>query len=109
VRYSDYVEAAYGSGGTFLSVLWRHILPNSLTPVLAFSAIQFGNAILAISTLSFLGYGAPPPTPEWGLMIAEGRNYISTAWWLTIFPGVTVIAVVLAANRISHAFSGDRR
>ncbi|MFT4508775.1 ABC transporter permease [Caballeronia sp. 15711] len=109
VRYSDYVEAAYGSGGTFLSVLWRHILPNSLTPVLAFSAIQFGNAILAISTLSFLGYGAPPPTPEWGLMIAEGRNYISTAWWLTIFPGFTVIAVVLAANRISHAFSGDRR
>lgn len=109
IRYSDYVEAAYGSGGTFLAVLWRHILPNSLTPVLAFSAIQFGNAILAISTLSFLGYGAPPPTPEWGLMIAEGRNYVSTAWWLTIFPGLIVIAVVLSANRISHAVSGDRR
>ncbi|WP_456311397.1 ABC transporter permease [Serratia proteamaculans] len=109
VRHSEYVEAARGSGGTFIAVLWRHILPNSLTPVLAFSALQFGSAILAISTLSFLGYGTPPPTPEWGLLIAEGRNYISTAWWLTTFPGVIVVAVVLAANRISHHYSGGRR
>ena len=109
VRHADYVEAAYGSGGTFFTVLWRHILPNSLTPVLAFSALQFGSAILAISTLSFLGYGTPPPTPEWGLLIAEGRNYISTAWWLTTFPGVVVVLVVLATNRISHHFSGGRR
>ncbi|MFS2225856.1 ABC transporter permease [Pantoea sp. B65] len=109
VRHSDYVEAAYGSGGTFFAVLWRHILPNSLTSVIAFSALQFGNAILALSTLSFLGYGTPPPTPEWGLLIAEGRNYISTAWWLTTFPGLVVIAVVLAANRISRQFSGERR
>jgi len=103
VRHSDYVEAAYGSGGSFLSVLWRHILPNSLTSVIAFSALQFGSAILAISTLSFLGYGTPPPTPEWGLLIAEGRNYISTAWWLTTFPGVVVVLVVLSANCISQS------
>nr|WP_023651672.1 ABC transporter permease [Erwinia piriflorinigrans]CCG55415.1 ABC transport system permease protein [Erwinia piriflorinigrans CFBP 5888] len=109
VRHSEYVEAAYGSGGTFLSVLWRHILPNSLTPVLAFSALQFGSAILAISTLSFLGYGAPPPTPEWGLLIAEGRNYLSTAWWLTTFPGLIVVAVVLSANRISHHYTGGNQ
>ncbi|MBP2171446.1 peptide/nickel transport system permease protein [Erwinia toletana] len=109
VRHSDYVEAAYGSGGAFFAVLWRHILPNSLTSVIAFSALQFGNAILALSTLSFLGYGTAPPTPEWGLLIAEGRNYISTAWWLTTFPGLVVIAVVLAANRISRQFSGARR
>ncbi|RJT42933.1 ABC transporter permease [Rahnella woolbedingensis] len=103
VRHSDYVEAAYGSGGSFFSILWRHILPNSLTSVIAFSALQFGSAILAISTLSFLGYGTPPPTPEWGLLIAEGRNYISTAWWLTTFPGVVVVLVVLSANRISQS------
>ncbi|QWA12321.1 ABC transporter permease [Sodalis ligni] len=109
VRHSDYVEAAYGSGGTFAAVLWRHILPNSLTSVTAFSALQFGNAILAISTLSFLGYGTPPPTPEWGLLIAEGRNYISTAWWLTTFPGLVVVLVVLAANRISHSFARSHR
>ncbi|WP_213993405.1 ABC transporter permease [Sodalis sp. dw_96] len=109
VRHSEYVEAAYGSGGTFAAVLWRHILPNSLTSVIAFSALQFGNAILAISTLSFLGYGTPPPTPEWGLLIAEGRNYISTAWWLTTFPGLVVVLVVLSANRISHSFARSRR
>ncbi|MEG3135959.1 ABC transporter permease [Rouxiella sp. T17] len=108
VRQSDYVEAAYGSGGTFFSVLWRHILPNSLTSVIAFSALQFGSAILSISTLSFLGYGTPPPTPEWGLLIAEGRNYISTAWWLTTFPGIVVILTVLAANRISQSFRRRR-
>ncbi len=103
VRRSDYVEAAFGSGGTFRAVLWRHVLPNSLTSVLAFAALQFGSAILQISTLGFLGYGAPPPTPEWGLLIAEGRNYISTAWWLTTAPGVVVVLTVLSANRISHA------
>jgi peptide/nickel transport system permease protein len=103
VRRTDYVEAAFGSGGTFASVLWRHVLPNSLTAVVALAALQFGSAILAISTLGFLGYGAPPPTPEWGLLIAEGRNYISTAWWLTTFPGLAVMVVVLSANRISQS------
>ncbi|ENZ7340949.1 ABC transporter permease [Klebsiella aerogenes] len=109
IRHSDYVEAAYGSGGTFLDVFWRHILPNALSPVLAFATLQFGQAILALSTLSFLGYGTPPPVPEWGLLIAEGRNYLSTAWWLTTFPGIAVIAVVLAANRISQQLNRERR
>ena len=103
VRHSDFVEAAWGSGGTFFTVLLRHIVPNALSTVFAFAALQFGSAILAISTLSFLGYGAPPPTPEWGLLIAEGRNYLSTAWWLTAFPGLVVVLVVLAANRISQS------
>lgn len=109
IRHSDYVEAAYGSGGTFLAVFWRHILPNALSPVLAFATLQFGQAILALSTLSFLGYGTPPPVPEWGLLIAEGRNYLSTAWWLTTFPGIAVIAVVLAANRISQQLNREHR
>jgi peptide/nickel transport system permease protein len=108
VRASDYVEAAFGSGGTFSRVLLRHILPNSLTSVIALAALQFGSAILAISTLGFLGYGAPPPTPEWGLLIAEGRNYIARAWWLTAVPGVVVILVVLSANRISQSFGKVR-
>ncbi len=108
VRRSDYVEAAFGSGGTFFAVLWRHVLPNSLVSVLAFAALQFGGAILAISTLGFLGYGAPPPTPEWGLLIAEGRKYISTAWWLTTAPGIVVVIVVLAANRISRSLGKGR-
>jgi peptide/nickel transport system permease protein len=107
VRRSDYVEAAFGSGGRFPAVLWRHVLPNSLTSVIALAALQFGTAILAIATLGFLGYGAPPPTPEWGLLIAEGRKYISTAWWLTLFPGLVIMLVVLAANRISQSLRGS--
>ena len=103
VRRAEFVEAAFGSGGRFVAVLWRHILPNSLTSVIAYTALQFGWAILQISTLGFLGYGAPPLTPEWGLLIAEGRNYIATAWWLTAVPGLIVVAVVLSANRISQS------
>jgi peptide/nickel transport system permease protein len=109
VRARDYVEAAIGSGGTFSRVMLRHILPNSLTSIIALAALQFGSAILAISTLGFLGYGAPPPTPEWGLLIAEGRNYIARAWWLTTAPGVIVIVVVLSASRISQSFATERR
>ncbi|MDP9898757.1 ABC transporter permease [Variovorax ginsengisoli] len=109
VRRADYVEAAFGSGGRFRSVLWRHVLPNSMTSVVAMAALQFGTAILSISTLGFLGYGAPPPTPEWGLLIAEGRNYIATGWWLTTVPGLVVVAVVLSANRISVALAKGRR
>ena len=105
VRASDYIEAAYGSGGTTVHVLIRHVLPNSLTSVFALAALQFGTAILAISTLGFLGYGAPPPTPEWGLLIAEGRNYVATAWWLTTLPGLIVVAVVVSANRLSSALA----
>ncbi|MEZ2126939.1 MULTISPECIES: ABC transporter permease [unclassified Sinorhizobium] len=103
VRRAEFVEAAFGSGGTFWNVLWRHILPNSLTSIIAYTAVQFGWAILQLSTLGFLGYGAPPPTPEWGLLIAEGRNYLATAWWLTAAPGLVVVAVVLSANRISQS------
>ncbi|WP_106850406.1 ABC transporter permease [Blastococcus sp. Marseille-P5729] len=110
VRRSDYVEAAFGSGGTFLTVLRRHILPNSLNAVLALAALQFGTAILAISTLGFLGYGAPPPTPEWGLLLAEGRTYLGVAWWLTTLPGLVIVLTVLAANRIGRSLGngGDR-
>ena len=109
VRRSDYVEAAFGSGGRYIAVLWRHVLPNSLGAVVSLAALQFGVAILAISTLGFLGYGAPPPTPEWGLLVADGRNYIATSWWLTTFPGLVVVVVVLAANRISHSLRGEKK
>lgn len=109
VRRSEYVEAAFGSGGSLPVILWRHILPNSASPVIALAALQLGSAILQISTLGFLGYGAPPPTPEWGLLIAEGRNYVATAWWLTLLPGLVVAAVVLATNRLSNAIAQEEQ
>lgn len=98
VRNLDYVEAAFLNGGTYCSVVFRHILPNSCGPVLALLAVDLGAAILAISGLGFLGFGAPPPTPEWGLLISEGRQYLARAWWMTSLPGlVIVIAVMLLA------------
>lgn len=105
IRHAEYVEAAFGSGGKFVQVIYRHILPNALYTVVGYAALQFGHALLQIATLGFLGYSVQSPTPEWGLIIAEGRNYVATAWWLTIIPGLFIIAVVLAANRVSRALT----
>ncbi len=103
VRHAAYVEAAHAAGTRWYTVLLRHVLPNSYQPVLALAAVEFGMAVLSISALSFLGYGAKPPTPEWGSLISEGRNYLATAWWLTTLPGLVIVAVVLAAQRLGRA------
>ena len=98
-----YVEAARASGVRTTGVLLRHVLPNAAGPVLALSALEFGVAVLAVSALSFLGFGAPPPSPEWGSLVSGGRDYLATSWWLTTLPGLVVAAVVLSANRIARA------
>ncbi len=103
VRQAVYVEAAHAAGVRWYTVLARHVLPNAYQPVLALAAVEFGMAVLAVSALSFLGYGAKPPTPEWGTLISEGRNYLATAWWMTTLPGFVIIAVVLAAQRLGRA------
>ncbi|WP_336086013.1 ABC transporter permease [Nocardia sp. SSK8] len=110
VRHAPYVEAAHASGVRWYAVLTRHVLPNSIQPVLALAAVEFGMAVLAVSSLSFLGYGTKPPTPEWGSLISEGRNFLASAWWLTTLPGLVIIAVVLAAQRLGRAAgrSGNR-
>lgn len=107
VAGAEYIEAAYGSGATPAKVMFRHILPNSLTPVIALATLQFGSAILQLSILGFLGYGAPAPIPEWGLIIAEGRDFMATAWWLIILPGLAIVAVVVSANRLSQNFRAE--
>jgi len=107
VRGADYVEAAHASGVRWYTVLARHVLPNSCRPVLALAAVEFGMAVLAVSALSFLGYGAKPPTPEWGSLISEGRNYLASAWWMTTLPGLVIAAVVISAQRLGRA--ADRR
>ncbi|MHC9043183.1 ABC transporter permease [Microbacterium saperdae] len=101
VRESDFVTAARLSGLRWWSILTRHIFPHSIGPVVALIALQFGEALLSISALSFLGFGVQPPEPEWGLLVSEGRTYLSSAWWLAILPGIFVVLVVLAANRVS--------
>jgi peptide/nickel transport system permease protein len=105
IRQNPYVEAATVGGARRGRVLWRHVLPNAVEPVLVLAAMEFGEAILSVSALSFLGYGVQPPTPEWGALVADGRDYLSSAGWLTTLPGLTIVATVLAANRISRAFS----
>lgn len=108
VRHSEFVEAAYGSGGRRWTVLARHILPNSIRPVYAMAAMRFGGAIIALSTLGFLGYGVQPPKAEWGMLIAQGRNLLGAAWWATTLPGIVILAVVLSTNRISQALGAQR-
>ncbi|MBB1158025.1 ABC transporter permease [Amycolatopsis dendrobii] len=108
VRSGVFVEAARASGVRWGGVLGRHVLPNALGPVLVLATVTVGIAVLEVSALSFLGFGATPPTPEWGALVASGRNFLATAWWMTTFPGLTVAAVVLAANRVSRALDGER-
>lgn len=109
VRTMPYVEAAQASGVRAPTVIVRHVLPNSWGPVLVLATLEFGVMLLAISALSFLGFGTPPPAPEWGSMVAEGRAYLTTAWWMTTFPGLVLAAVVLSVNRISRASEGETR
>lgn len=104
---STYVEAARASGTRRPAVLLRHVLPNAAAPVLVYAAVDFGAVVLQVSSLSFLGYGAQPPAPEWGSLVSEGRNYLATAWWLTTLPGLVIAATVLAANRIARALDGE--
>jgi peptide/nickel transport system permease protein len=107
VREAVYVEAARSAGVRWYAVLLRHILPNAIGPVAVLAALDIGTAILAVSSLSFLGYGAAPPAPEWGTLISSGRNYLANAWWLSTLPGLTVAALVLATNRIARALDGE--
>lgn len=102
-KSATYVEAARVVGAKRARVAFRHVLPNSVQSVLALSALEFGTSILAIAALSFLGFGAAPPAPEWGSLVAEGRDYMDSSWWLIFFPGVVVAIVVLAVNRCARA------
>lgn len=98
VREMDYVQAARAFGGRDLWIILRHILPNSLAPLIVQLTFIFAYAVLAESILSFLGVGPPPPTPTWGNMIAEGKDYIREAWWIAMFPGLAICLTVLGLN-----------
>jgi peptide/nickel transport system permease protein len=105
----DYVKAAYGLGVGRLGVMVKHVVPNSLSSVIALAALEVGTAVLAVASLGFLGYGAPPPEPEWGLLVAEGRDYVAVHPWASIMPGVALAVVVIATHRISTSFRKDYR
>ena len=98
VREMDYVQAAKACGARDLWIVWRHVLPNSMAPLLVQLTFIFAYAILAEAILSFLGVGPPPPTPTWGNMIAEGKDYLREAPHLCLFPGIAVALVCLGLN-----------
>jgi peptide/nickel transport system permease protein len=98
LRQLEYVEAARALGSSHARVVFRHVLPNTLAPILVIVSSQFATMVLLESGLSFLGMGVQPPNPSWGGMLAEGRDYLSNAWWLATVPGVAISLVVLGAN-----------
>lgn len=102
VKELAFVEASRHLGQSRLGVLVRHVLPNSYASVLSLAGLQFGSAILWISSLNFLGYGAAPPAPEWGLLVAEGRDYVVSSPWMVLLPGTVVVLSVLAISHVSH-------
>jgi peptide/nickel transport system permease protein len=100
LRERPFIEAARSAGLSDRAIIMRHILPNSIAPILVQATIDIGTVILAAGSLAFLGLGVSPPTPDWGLMVSEGRTYILDQWWLSTFPGLAILVSVLAVNVI---------
>ncbi len=96
LREREFVLAAGAIGQTPTRVLWRHLLPNALTPVIAHTALRIGDLILVEASLSFLGLGVAPPHPTWGNMIADGRDALTTAWWVATLPGLAIAVTVIS-------------
>ncbi len=98
VRGEEYVTAAVMMGASTWTILRRHIIPNILPLVVTTGALDIGAIMIEVAGLSFLGFGAQPPTPEWGLMLNEGRQYLQTSPWLMAFPGLSILIVVAVFN-----------
>jgi peptide/nickel transport system permease protein len=98
LRHEAFVEAARASGAGGARIIVRHILPNCLTPIIVQMSLDVGYAILTTASLSFIGLGAQPPTPEWGAMIAIGKDFILDQWWFATFPGLAIFLAVMAFN-----------
>jgi peptide/nickel transport system permease protein len=98
-----YVEAARVVGVSIRVILVRHILPNVVAPIIVAATLGMGGAILAAAGLSFIGLGSQPPTPEWGRMLSEGRDYLRDGWWISTFPGIAIMVTVLGVNMLGDA------
>ena len=103
VKNSVFIEAAVLSGTKTHNIILRHILPNIISTMIITAASDIGTMMLELASLSFLGFGAQAPTPEWGLMLNEGRAYISKAPWLMIYPGIAIVIVVVVFNMLGDS------
>lgn len=102
-REVDYVDAARVIGVGNVRIMFRHVFPNIVAPVIVLATVGIAGAILTGASLSFVGVGAQPPNPEWGLMVNEGRRYLRVAWWISTFPGVAIMIAVIAINLLGDA------
>jgi peptide/nickel transport system permease protein len=98
IRTQEYIEAAHSIDASNAKIIVRHVLPNALSPIIVFLTMNVASAILSASTLSFLGLGVRPPSPEWGAMLSHGREYLRHYWWITTFPGVMIMLSVFSLN-----------
>ena len=101
VKSMPYVDAAKVLGLGDLKIMFKHVLPNALTPVMIQAALDMGSAVLEAAGLSFLGIGVQPPTPEWGLLVSQGWHSINVAWWISFFPGLAILITVLGFNLLT--------
>jgi peptide/nickel transport system permease protein len=103
LKEREFVMAARSIGASHLRILARHLLPNLIQSALVIGTFAMAAAIIAEAALSFLGLGVPPQIPTWGSMLADGRAYVSTSWWMSLFPGLAIFATVLAINLLGDA------
>jgi peptide/nickel transport system permease protein len=98
LRERYFIEAAQATGVRDSIIIWRHILPNTISPILVQATIDLGTVIISMGSLGFLGLGTQPPLADWGLMVSEGRDFILNQWWISTFPGISIFVVVVAFN-----------
>jgi peptide/nickel transport system permease protein len=98
LRRQEFIEAAQAIGASDARMMFRHVLPNALAPLIVQASFNMGEAILISAGLSFIGFGAQPPTPEWGVMVSEGRDYMTTQWWVPTFPALAILLAVTGFN-----------
>jgi peptide/nickel transport system permease protein len=99
LRSREFVEAVHALGGSVLRIMWKHVLPNVLSSLVVIATLELARAIVLEATLSFLGLGIQPPTPSWGGMVQEGREYLDSAWWISTFPGIVLMATSIVVSR----------
>ncbi|UQZ89056.1 peptide ABC transporter permease [Deltaproteobacteria bacterium Smac51] len=102
LKNRDFALAAKTLGASDTRIIWRHLLPNAMAPVLVAATLGVAGAILTESSLSFLGLGVQPPTSTWGAMLADGKDYLSRAWWLSLYPGLAILVTVLSYNLVGE-------
>jgi peptide/nickel transport system permease protein len=105
IKGMDFVALAKVAGCSRISIILRHIFPNAANSLVTLATLQVGLVVIFEASLSFLGVGIPPPNPSWGSMISDGRSYIISAWWLSVFPGLAIMLVVLSFNLVGDAIT----